>query len=162
MLIKAFRILSAIPIGALLAISPAGAATYVYTGLDFTTVGSPYTTSDSVTGSVTFSSLLAPDTTYTYNTPGSPTPPSLWSFYDDVQTISGGGASQANVKYWELVTNGSGNIISWNIYVLGLNGSYINISNYDNVQGDVAACVDVGDCDDGQGKNQVGEDYAGS
>jgi hypothetical protein len=164
MLIKAsFRILYAIPLAAWLAISPAAATTYVYTGLDFTTTSSPYTTSDKVTGSVTFSSPLADSTNYNYNTPGPPTPPLSWSFSDGIQTISGGGANPGNVTDWTLVTNASGSIVSWELYVLGLNGSYININNYFGNQYDVAGCVDVNNCDDGQGNNlEAGVDNAGS
>jgi hypothetical protein len=115
MFVNAFRFLGAVSVGALLSISPAAAATYVYTGLNFTSATGSYTTSDSVTGSLTVASPLGDSMTYVYST--MPTPFS-WSFSDGVQMISGNDTSNSNVATWLVTTGTTGNIVSWLIDVV--------------------------------------------
>jgi hypothetical protein len=57
-------------------------AVYTYTGQDFTFANAPYTTSDSITGELTFSSPLAPDLALQQELPVS------YSFSDGVETLT--------------------------------------------------------------------------
>src|ERR1700722_18708854 len=107
--------------------------TYTYTGNDFTSVfnafneltyGSvPYTTSDKITGSITFSAPLGD------NYEGNPSATMLsYNFADGVgpQSAAGdtsGGLGFPNVMDSTFATDSSGNIVSWNLAVTGFSPS---------------------------------------
>jgi hypothetical protein len=89
----------------------ARAAVYDYTGNDFNSFfGSTYTSSDSVTASFSFSSVL-PD-----NLSNANLSPETFSISDGVQTITNS-STGAHVAFFELSTNSSGAIVGWNIVI---------------------------------------------
>jgi hypothetical protein len=98
----------AFPLVAMIGLSPAAAATYDYTGKDFTTYVSPYTSSDSVSGYVTFATPLPPSISTL--TPFAPTD---FSFSDGIQTLNH--SDSFAVSSFNFTTDGSGNIIGWSI-----------------------------------------------
>jgi hypothetical protein len=90
---------------------------YTYTGNDFTSASGPYTTSDKVTGAITFSAPLGDD----YE--GNPSATILnFIFSDGVgpQNITGGpgGLVAGRAQIITFGTDSSGNIVSWNFGVL--------------------------------------------
>ena len=87
-------------------ISLANAATYDYTGNLFTSATGPYTTGDSVAGSMTFTSPLAD------NLSSSPVTPNTFLFSDGVQTVMQGTSSGSS---FSVSTNALGEISGWNI-----------------------------------------------
>ncbi len=92
-----------------LEIPTAQATTYIYTGKNFTSAASPYTSSDSVTGTITTASPL-------------PTGQSFlqinnllnWSFSDGVQTLD---VTNSAATVAQVATDAQGNIISWHIFI---------------------------------------------
>lgn len=123
--------------------------TYDYTGNYFTNVtnggGPAYTTSDRVTGSVTLSQALAPDTQYTSGVDGFSV--LSFSFSDGVQTITNldftnpGTLSEDTFFFG---TDASGNIYTWNVV---LHVPVNNETNYDFIgsahgQGDSGGVVE--------------------
>jgi hypothetical protein len=118
------RILTLITGVVLLGVSYAAADTvYTYTGNDFTTATSPYTTSDSITGSFTVATPLGD------NLVDSVIDPSSFTFSDGVNTIT---TANAVSDTFEVSTNASGAIISWSISIIG---STSDLQTY-NVPGD--------------------------
>jgi hypothetical protein len=108
--------------------------TYTYTGHDFTTVHSPYTT-----GELTLSAPLATNLSFT-----SPVSSLSFSFSDGVQTITD---FNSPVYAFYFQTDGSGAITEWNIFIeapitsAGIGG--LDLSNefapYTPLQGDSAS-----------------------
>lgn len=86
--------------------------TYTYTGNDFTTVTSPYTTSDFVSGSITLTSALA-DNINTFSAQPVNTIVSF-SFSDGVDTMTNLNADEV----FSFLTNGFGDITQWGVYVV--------------------------------------------
>jgi hypothetical protein len=86
----------------------ANAATYDYTGNPYQTAASPYTTSDFISGTMTFTAAL-PD-----NLPITTVFPTSFSFKDGVQTLT-----QANTiglfNSFAVSTNATGNITNWSV-----------------------------------------------
>jgi hypothetical protein len=87
---------------------------YQYVGPDFVTVQGPYTTSEQLTGSVTFSSAL-PDNLNFLGHPQTVAPESF-SFSDGVETIS---STSPNLlgNVFQFRTDASGQITNWNINI---------------------------------------------
>ena len=83
----------------------ASSVTYTYTGNDFVTVLSPYTTSDFVSGNFTLASPLGDNLAFGAITP------LTYSFSDGVQTFSS--VSPPTDVTFEAGTDASGNITSW-------------------------------------------------
>lgn len=83
--------------------------TYKYTGNQFTSATSPYTTSDSVSGMLTLATPLAPNTMNSIVTPTS------FSFFDGVQTITDTNASDSVFLFG---TDPTGMITQWQIQVI--------------------------------------------
>ena len=88
---------------------------YTYTGNDFqyASPGSPYSLSDSLTGSVTLSAALGDDVGLVQVNPTS------FSFSDGVQTISSC-ASPSFCSFF-FVTGPTGSIVQWDVTLLGSN-----------------------------------------
>ena len=88
----------------------AAITTYTYTGNAFNSVTSPYTTSDSVTGSITLANALASNlTSFTTVTPSS------FSFSDGINTVTN---TTANVgSLFAFKTDAIGNIFQWQVSV---------------------------------------------
>jgi hypothetical protein len=86
----------------------AASITYTYTGNSFTDVTGPYSTSDMVTGFVTFSSPLAANLPLTAETP------TAFSFSDGVQTITSANATSTDFIF---ATGKHGEIVEWLIEV---------------------------------------------
>lgn len=100
----------------LLVASNASAATvYTYTGSEFTTAPSPFTTSDSISGSFTVSNPLGG----LFN--GSVSP-SSYSFSDVVDTLTGSNSFIGNLT---IQTDAQGNIDGWVVVLIGFSGGEI-------------------------------------
>ena len=84
--------------------------TYVYTGNDFASAVSPYTTSDSVTGFFSIATLGANLSDVTIS-------PTSYSFSDGVQTLTDQ-ISGITGQFEHFTTDSSGNITGWQIYLL--------------------------------------------
>jgi hypothetical protein len=82
--------------------------TYFYTGTDFTIAQAPYTTSDSVTGSITLSAPLGSFLFFAGITPVA------FSFSDGVQTLT---QNNTNHNSFVVSTDGAGDITSWIVSV---------------------------------------------
>jgi hypothetical protein len=93
-----------VPTVLLTALLPAQAASYRYLGHHFTTVMSPYTTDDSVSGSFNTSGPLEA------NRPLSPVTLTSFSFSDGIQILTN---LNATPLVFEISTDGSGNIEWW-------------------------------------------------
>ncbi len=110
---------------------------YDYTGYDFTSAASPYTTSDFISGNFHLSSALADNLPYTAITP------TAYSFSDGVQTLNNTNAT-FNV-YFDVSTDSVGDITEWFIQIATgpydtIRTVYLNPSNCSaNCQSDVAA-----------------------
>ncbi|HTU52569.1 MAG TPA: PEP-CTERM sorting domain-containing protein [Acetobacteraceae bacterium] len=100
-------------VGCVLSIAAARAdVTYTYTGNDFTSATFPYTTSDSVTGSITLTSALADNiSSFTFEPSASIV---SFSFSDGQQTITN---ANATTDQFAFETNSSGDIIGWELTV---------------------------------------------
>jgi hypothetical protein len=105
----------ALPAAFILAVPLMASTIYTYTGNDFTTANAPLTTSDSVTGSFTVASPLAD------NLNGENIEPSATSFsFSDgagdtiTNTTPGIGVCSCS-PYIDIFTDGSGNIINWDV-----------------------------------------------
>jgi len=95
----------------LLAASPRPAradVVYTYTGNDFTSVSGSYNTTDSLDGSMTFTTALASDLD------DAELYPTSFTFSDGVQTITNSTAT--NSVYIEVSTDAAGIIDSWYMY----------------------------------------------
>lgn len=95
--------------------SPAFAATYDYTGNDFTSVATPYTSTDFLSGYVTFATPL-PNSSASL----APFTPTDFSFSDGVQTISYANSHtdpSFSSDTFEFTTDASGAIIGWDIEI---------------------------------------------
>jgi hypothetical protein len=93
-------------------------AVYTYTGQDFTFANAPYTTSDSVTGELTFSSPLGADLSLQQELPVS------YSFSDGVETLN---QMNSSLSPAALETDASGNIVQYAYGVVGDDGVDITI-----------------------------------
>jgi hypothetical protein len=93
-----------VPTVVLMALLPVQAASYRYLGHNFTTVVSPYTTDDSVSGSFNTSAPLEA------NRPLSPVTLTSFSFSDGIQILTN---LNATPLVFEISTDGSGNIEWW-------------------------------------------------
>ncbi len=110
---------------AMIGLSPATAATYDYTGPDFTTYSPPYNSSDSVSGYVTFASPLPPS----FDCYCSLTPTDF-SFSDGVQTISyANTGGDISLDIFSFITDSEGNIIEWTVQVGAQGYLYTNFNN---------------------------------
>lgn len=88
---------------------------YTYTGNDYTTVNAPFfNTSESISGSFTLSSPLAPDTTTIIT-------PTQFTFTDGPSTFTQ--ANTSSSSFFEIVTDASGNIAGWDISLPATDGS---------------------------------------
>jgi hypothetical protein len=117
-------------VGTALALSPISArasVVYGYTGNDYSLVSSPFTTSEKVTGSVTFSSALGNSVPF-----GSATP-IAFSFSD------GAGDTISNLNDTSFAfffgTNPSGGISSWEVEVTSASASISSFTGEDEVTG---------------------------
>jgi hypothetical protein len=107
---SALSIIVGITMAVLGAASATASVIYDYTGPNFATAFSPYTTSDNVTASITLNAALGP------NLPFSPITPTAFVFKDGVQTISD---TTPNVTLVSLFfsTDSTGGIFDWNAVV---------------------------------------------
>jgi PEP-CTERM motif len=105
------RLLSMLAVICLLLVSLPSYAqvTYTYTGNDFNTVGPPYTTSDNVTGSVTFASQLPSNLNFVSEAPTS------WSFSDGVDSLAS--TLSGVIPHFLFKTDSSGDIVGWFVHV---------------------------------------------
>ncbi len=112
--------------------------TYTYTGDAFTSVNSPYTTSDSITGSITFSSPIPANTgtfsSFMDNTtalPGLVTGVESFSFTDGVDTLDNTDVANPIILF---ATDGNGNIVAWEVSLANSNNAEVYFS-YENPVG---------------------------
>jgi hypothetical protein len=111
--------------------------TYRYTGNHFTDVSGPYTTSMFVTAMVTLAGPLGA------NMPLTEVIPTAFTFSDGVQTIS---STQVSAHGFRFATNGSGEIIFWDLEVDFASSSILTRDVPANV-------VDLGHTADGLARN---------
>jgi hypothetical protein len=101
-------ILPALLLGAVIGASTAKASViYTYTGNDFTSVSSPYTTNDKVTASVTYDTALAASTT-------SGVLPTSFVLMDGVDVLTNLTPLIRNLIF-QISTDQNGNIVQWHI-----------------------------------------------
>jgi hypothetical protein len=129
--------------------------TYTYTGNNFTSVANapndppfgslPYTTSDKVTGSITFSAPLGA------NYSGNPSATVLsFNFTDGVgpQNIGGSSFTFPYVMDSTFGTDSSGNIVSWNFQVTAfIPPSFATLTKTIQTENDSGGVVDSGNLD---------------
>src|SRR6516162_9209674 len=101
----------------------AAPTTYQYTGNPFTTVSGPYTTSDFVSGMVTFAGPLAPNLP-----PFTPVFPTAFTFSDGVQTLMAPGSP---LDVFLFGTGPTGAIVSWSIELDSGSGSIVSSIFFD-------------------------------
>ena len=124
-------------VGCVLSIAAARAdVTYTYTGNDFTSATFPYTTSDSVTGSITLTSALADNISSFINQPAASIV--SFSFSDGQQTITN---ANATLSQFDFETNSSGDITYWQL-VVGIGSVFQDSIGTSNAPG--IAVVDQG------------------
>lgn len=111
---SAFATLAAILVSLMPFAAKADPITYTYTGNDFTsfTLPSAYTTSDSVTGSITLTSALADNISTFFAQPTASIV--SFTFSDGQQTITN---LNATGDAFSFKTDASGNIIDWQVTV---------------------------------------------
>jgi hypothetical protein len=90
------------------AVSAKANVTYEYTGLNFEGISGSCTTSDSVTGSVTFSAPLTDNLSLASVIPAS------FSFSDGLQTLTNTNPN-FTLSLFQFSTDGTGQITGWNI-----------------------------------------------
>jgi len=108
--------------------------TYNYTGSDFNTVSAPYTTSDLVTGTITFATPLADNLSFQTVTPLSLT------LSDGQQIFNLSDAGFSGLA--ELATDGSGNITQW--FVL-LQGPLLTLPDSSNTRNTIETVSEPGE-----------------
>jgi len=108
------RILIGIALLACLISGYANAATYTFTGNNFTSVNGVYTTAMKITGSVTTSVPIPPNSTE-YDISGILT---SWSFFDGVQTINNTNGTLNPLWPPAITTDSMGNITQGRLFVL--------------------------------------------
>ena len=131
---------SCIAVGVLAATVHAATITYTYNGNSFTDVTGPYTTSDMVTGFVTFDNPLAANLPLTAETP------TAFSFSDGVQTITSANATSTDFIF---ATGRHGEIVEWLVEVETSGGASL-IESGDEGPG---TSEDIGLMDVGRGFN---------
>jgi hypothetical protein len=111
-----FRLIKSAGLAATLLVSASKLAcadvVYDYTGQDFTTVASPYSTADRITGSFTVS------TPFPANATNLPLAVTSFSFSDGVQTITNLN-SDLSSDHFSIWTDSTGAITGWTISVFG-------------------------------------------
>jgi len=114
---RLFRLLLAAAATLLFSSAAQADFTYTYNGNDFTTVIGPYTTSDSIQGSFTVFSAIAPNTVDELILPES------LSFTDGVQTAN---TSDDHFDRFLISTDATGAIVDWDIqaYSAGVFGIF--------------------------------------
>jgi hypothetical protein len=116
--------------------------TYNYTGQDFLGGTGPFTTSDSVTGTISFAAPLAPNMTVNNNFNQSNVTPLSFSFQGGPETLTSAAFTPADTDF-QFATDAAGNITAWQIDI-GLSGGgqiEINFEPNNNV-GDEAITDD--------------------
>jgi PEP-CTERM motif len=131
MFLRRFALLSSF---LMLVTLPAMATTYTYTGNPFTTAAAPFTTSDSISGSFTTSSPIAPNTGNFSSGPFGPSVLAVpildvtsFSFSDGVDTITDTSPGIAT-PILNFATDGSGNILAWQVDISLFSGADIFFS----------------------------------
>jgi hypothetical protein len=130
--------------------APAQTYLYTYTGNDFTSASGPYTTSDKVTGSITFSAPLGD------NYEGNPSATILsFIFTDGVgpQNVIGGpgGLVDGRGQVTIFGTDLSGAIVSWNFEVLNFLPPNSEETKGIQTENDSGNVVDSGNLDESSG-----------
>jgi hypothetical protein len=122
---------------------------YTYTGNDYTSASGPYTTSDKVTGSITFSAPLGD------NYAGNPSANMLFfNFSDGVGPQNVGGTpGQPHVLLFDSIfgTDSSGVIVSWNFEVLDFLPPNSAETKGIQTENDSSNVVDSGNLDEASG-----------
>jgi hypothetical protein len=106
----------------------ADVVTYDYVGLDFTNAHAPFTTTENLTGTITFAAPLAA------NLKNAPEVPVAFSFTAGPETIT---SLQYNPNFGHLnfTTDAAGNLSGWDIQVAFGGGGQINIENFVDATG---------------------------
>jgi hypothetical protein len=100
------------------ALAPVGRAradvVYDYTGTNFLNAHAPFTTTENVTGSVTFAAPLGANLSFASETP------EAFSFTAGSLTVTN--ATEASNSVFQFSTDAAGQITAWNIQVFNTNG----------------------------------------
>jgi hypothetical protein len=122
----------------------AAAVTYDYVGATFLGAHDPFTTSENLTGTITFAAPLAANLTVNQSSSNSNVTPVSFSFTAGPETLTSAAFSPGFTSF-QFSTDASGNIIGWEI-VIGLGGGgQINIDNIGSgFSGNVGDQVAVG------------------
>lgn len=104
-------------------------ATYTYTGKDFTQVVAPYTTADSISGTITVASTLADNLAYGVITVSS------FTFSDGVQTLT---TANTNFDEFLVSTDANGNIVNWSVMVEDAAGDEMAFINHGSMVSDLS------------------------
>lgn len=111
---------------------------YDYTGATFLGAHDPFTTAESLTGTISFATPLAANLTVNSGSTNSNVTPVAFSFTAGPETLSSA-AFNPNFTSFQFSTDATGQIIGWDI-VIGLGGEgQINIDNYSGNVGDQVA-----------------------
>jgi hypothetical protein len=121
----------------------ADAVTFNYVGADFLGAHDPFTTSENVTGSITFAAPLAANLTLNSSFNISNVTPVAFSFTAGPETLTSASFSP-NFTTFQFSTDAAGNITAWDIVIgLGGGGQFI-LDNFTTGLGDVGDQVSVG------------------
>jgi PEP-CTERM motif len=112
----------------------ADAVVYNYVGADFINAHDPFSTTENLTGTISFAAPLAANLTLNSGSTNSNVTPVSFSFTAGPETLTNASFS-ANDTTFRFSTDAAGNITAWDI-VIGLGGGgQINIDNYGDVFG---------------------------
>jgi hypothetical protein len=125
------KLLGLVACMALFGVSHAAATTYTYTGNDFTNVTSPFTTSDSISGTLTFATPLGPNLSNQAVTPTS------FSFTDGEDTFTNLNAT--GTLFINFYTNSAGVPTHWYIVIDTANAEMFTNYNHNGNAGDEGA-----------------------
>jgi hypothetical protein len=117
--------------------------TYNYVGQNFLANNAPFTTSENITGTISFAAPLADNLTFVFGSTSSNVTPVSFSFTGGPLTLTSANFSP-NFTEFQVATDSNGNITSWAI-VVGLGGGgQINIDNVTSGIQDIGDQVALG------------------
>jgi hypothetical protein len=121
--------------------------TYNYVGQDFLANNAPFTSSENITGTISFAAPLADNLTFVFGSTTSNVTPASFSFTGGPLTLASPNFTPSFTEF-QVATDSNGNITSWAI-VIGLGGGgQINIDNVTSGIQDIGDQVAMGSVSD--------------